>query len=119
MVKKIPTTKWMVLAVMVLIPIVSIAIAAWYLGFLAETNNFRDPCLGNYSESTCEQEKGCLWNEKAFSCNLKSKCTGAAQQNCGEGCHWDATIKRPNSNLYGLCRPAFYDETSDDSTELK
>ena len=119
MAKKIPIQKWIVMIVMIALPISIVMLSGWYFGFFTQVPAFKDPCLGNFSESTCVKNKMCGWNEKAFSCNLKSQCTGSAQQNCGEGCHWDATQKRPNSNLYGICRPAFYDETADPSSELK
>ena len=119
MVKNISTRKWVLSAVMLLLPFLFILWGAWYFGFLTTTLSFNDPCLESYSKELCIKNKMCSWEPTSFSCNLKSKCTGTAQQNCGEGCHWDATIKRPNSNLYGVCRPASYDPSAGEGSELK
>lgn len=91
----------------VLLPIVAILFAAWYLGFIfSSVEVYNDPCLRFYNERNCVAKKECRWNKKRKICGLDSDCMGAGQQNCGEGCHWDATVKKPGSNLYGLCRPA-------------
>ena len=91
----------------VLTPVVSILVAAWYFGFVfSGVEDFKDPCLRLYNEKTCKANDKCKWNSKKKNCVLNSECMGAGQQNCGAGCHWDATIKKPGSNLYGLCRPA-------------
>ena len=108
-------------AIAVLIPIVSITVAAWYYGFIfSGVEDFNDPCLRLYNEKTCKANNKCKWNSKKKNCILNSECMGAGQQNCGAGCHWDATIKKPGSNLYGLCRPATLAKIGEKGTmELK
>lgn len=105
----------------VLLPVGIIAFAAWYFGFIfAETTNYVDPCLRRYTKDTCGKNKKCKWNSKSNTCSLNDKCSASSQQGCGEGCHWDATIKRPGSNLYGVCRQATLSSLGDEgTTELK
>ena len=89
------------------LPLSLIIGVAWYLGFIfSNVDEYNDPCVRLYTEDICKNNKKCKWNNKNQTCNLDSECVGASQQTCGEGCHWDATVKRPGSNLYGLCRPA-------------
>lgn len=106
--------------VLILLPFIIILFFAWYFGFiLSSVQDFKDPCVSNYSQNLCDADKQCSWNNKSLSCSLDSKCNGAAQQDCGEGCHWDASVKRPNSNLYGICRPAVFIRGTSASGELK
>ena len=94
-------------SVAILLPILVIGGSAWYLGFIfTEVEEYNDPCLRLYADKTCKANDKCRWNNKKKVCSLDSECMGAGQQNCGAGCHWDATVKKPGSNLYGLCRPA-------------
>lgn len=95
------------ITIAVLLPISLIVFFGWYFGFLfSYVEEYNDPCLLFYNQSFCESDDSCKWNKKSKVCKLDSECSGAGQQNCGEGCHWDATVKKPGSNLYGLCRPA-------------
>ncbi len=106
--------------VLILLPFTIILFFAWYFGFFLSTDqDFNDPCVSNHSKKLCDTDKECIWNNKSLSCRLDSKCNGAAQQECGEGCHWDASVKRPNSNLYGICRPAAFIRGTSSSLELK
>ena len=110
------------LTIGILFPIAAIGLAAWYFGFLYGEKNFKDPCNKLPSEDKCENLDGCKWSPKYKGCRMDSTCTDVtAQQDCGAGCHWDATIKRYNSNLYGLCRPASFASKADagEGGELK
>ena len=104
---KITAKSFVTVAIAILIPVLAIGSAAYYFGFIFQSvEKFNDPCIRLYSEKTCNYNKNCKFNTKSKICQLDSDCMGAGQQNCGEGCHWDATVKKPGSNLYGLCRPA-------------
>ena len=104
---KLTLQSFIIVAIAILIPVLSIGFAAYHFGFIFPSyEKFNDPCIRLYKEATCNHNKKCKFNKKTKVCQLDSDCMGAGQQNCGEGCHWDATVKKPGSNLYGLCRPA-------------
>ena len=94
----------------VLFPVLLIVVVALHLGFIGGANEFADPCKELSKEGSCGKKKGCMWEPTSERCKLDSQCTKVnAQQECSEGCAWDASIKRYNSNLYGLCVPLFED----------
>lgn len=117
---KIPSLTWgdiFTVLVAILIPIVAMGIAGYYYGFIFQSyEEYNDPCVRLYTEDTCNHNKKCRYNKKRKICTLDSDCMGAGQQNCGEGCHWDATVKKPGSNLYGMCRPATLANVGDSGT---
>ena len=92
----------------VVFPILLIISAAYYFGFLTGSTEFNDPCKKLSDMENCNGKKGCLWHEKKENCKMTDKCTKVkSQQECSEGCVWNTSIKRYNSNLYGLCVPIF------------
>lgn len=92
----------------VVFPIALIIGAAYYFGFLTGSSEFKDPCKVLTDKENCNGKKGCLWFDKKENCKMTQKCTKVnSQQECSEGCVWDTSIKRYNSNLYGLCVPVF------------
>ena len=114
----ISMTSILTVLIAVLIPILSIGYAAYYFGFIFQSvEKYNDPCVRLYTEKTCNHNKKCKYNKKRKICTLDSECMGAGQQNCGEGCHWDATVKKPGSNLYGMCRPATLAKVGEKGTQ--
>lgn len=115
---KVTMHNMVIILIAILLPIGSILTAAWYFGYIFNyVEEYNDPCLLLYTERTCKGNDICTWSNKRKLCSLDSECMGMGQQNCGEGCHWDATIKKPGSNLYGLCRPATLAKKGEQGTQ--
>ena len=105
---KINKIKFLMFFLGIIFPIALIIFAAYYFGFLFGDGEFKDPCKSLTEKGTCNGKKGCEWFDKKENCKITQKCTKVnSQQECSEGCVWDTSIKRYNSNLYGLCVPVF------------
>ena len=105
---KMRKLKIVMFTIAVIFPLLIILFTALYMGFLGSHGEFSDPCKIVSKQDTCDDKTGCIWDTNSSRCKLDSKCTNInSQQACSEGCVWDASIKRYNSNLYGLCVPLF------------
>ena len=91
-----------------LLPIITLILAAWYLGFFVNQSAIVNVCRGVSNDKDCTNTFGCDWDKEQNICEMTKSCTNIlSQQDCGAGCTWDPNAKRQNSNLYGVCYPDF------------